>query len=145
MSFKHFSAVKTLFFIRREMKYLPERNLSFIAVLAYALIVCVVLNETIYAAGDEFAEKYRAYQSAVRAGKESFNKKDYQSSIAHYSKAIEMSPFEASSYYQRGVALYKTGKDKEAIEDFDKALIIDPRMMSVYGYRGLCREIMRRL
>ena len=68
------------------------------------------------------------------------NKKDYRSSIAHYSKAIEMSPFEATSYYPSGVALYKTGKDKEAVEDFDRALIIDLRMISAYGYRGLCRE-----
>ena len=56
-------------------------------------------------AGDEFQEKYRTHQNAVNAGKASLNKKDYQVGIDQYTKAIEMSPFVASHYYDRGIVL----------------------------------------
>jgi len=92
-----------------------------------------------YADG-EFSARYRAYQAKVRAGKEALDKKDYQSAIEHYSKSIEMSPFEAMLYVNRGIALYQSGKMKEAEKDFDTALVLDPRMVNALSYRGLCRE-----
>jgi tetratricopeptide (TPR) repeat protein len=90
-------------------------------------------------ADDPFAAKYRAYQAELAGGMASFDKKDFQSAIQHYSKAIEMSPFVATSFYQRGIALYKLGKYKEALEDFDKTIILDARMGTAFTYRGLCR------
>jgi tetratricopeptide (TPR) repeat protein len=52
-----------------------------------------------------------------------------------------MSPFEAMLYFNRGIALYKSGnRMKEADEDFDKTLILDQRMVNALVYRGLCRE-----
>ena len=90
-------------------------------------------------ADEDFAKRYQAYQQAVYAGKASLNKKDYQAAIEHYTKAIEMSPFEVSSYYNRGIAQYRLGNDKEAIEDFDKVIILDARISTAYVYRGLCR------
>ncbi len=91
-------------------------------------------------ADNDFAGKYRAYQREVREGKETFDKKEYQIAIEHYSKAIEMSPFEATHYLNRGIARYKTGKCKEAIGDFSNALILDSRLVQSYGYRALCHE-----
>ncbi len=91
-------------------------------------------------ADSALAEKYHAYQAEVRAGKEAFDKKDYQAAIEHYSKAVGMTPFEAMLYFNRGLALYKSEKLKEAEEEFDKALILDPRMVNALSYRGLCRE-----
>jgi len=86
-----------------------------------------------------FAEKYRAYQSSVRAGKAAFDWKDYPKAIEHYSKAAGMSPFDTQSYLNRGIAQYRLGRWKEAAEDFDRALVIDPRIGKAYAYRGLCR------
>src|SRR5512144_2240143 len=43
-------------------------------------------------------------------------------------------------YHNRGIALFKSGKMHEAEEDFDKALVLDPRMVNALSYRGLCRE-----
>jgi tetratricopeptide (TPR) repeat protein len=91
-------------------------------------------------ANDDFAEKYRAYKDHVQSASAAFQKKDYASSITNYSKAIEMSPFEINNYYSRGIAYFKSGKEKEAEEDFDRVIIMDPRMSSAYMYRGLCRE-----
>jgi tetratricopeptide (TPR) repeat protein len=89
---------------------------------------------------DDFAEKYHAYKDYVQSASAAFQKKDYASAITNYSKAIEMSPFEINNYYNRGIAYFKSGKEKEAEIDFDKVIIMDPRMSSAYVYRGVCRE-----
>ncbi len=90
-------------------------------------------------ADEDFSKRYQTYQQAVSSGKASLNKKDYQATIEHYTKAIEMSPFVAPHYYDRGIALYRKGDEKKAIEDFDKVIILEPRSTSAYVYRGLCR------
>jgi len=91
-------------------------------------------------AGDEFSEKYRAYQNDMSTGRAELEKKDYEAAIKYFSSAISASPFEASNYYDRGVAYYKSGKDKEAIGEFDKVIILDNRRIGAYVYRGLCKE-----
>jgi len=88
----------------------------------------------------DFAKEFHSYQSAVRAGKSAFNKKDYTTAVANYSKAIERSPFEVDLYHDRGVAHYKSGKAQDAVEDFNKVLVMDSRRYSAYVYRGLCHE-----
>jgi tetratricopeptide (TPR) repeat protein len=108
------------------------------------MLVSVIVNGAIFIsyghADDKFSEKYRAYQGHVKDGYASFNKKDYQTAIDHYTRAIEMSPFEASHYYYRGLAGYRMGKEGKAIDDFNRAIILDARRSSAYVYRGLCRE-----
>jgi tetratricopeptide (TPR) repeat protein len=91
-------------------------------------------------ADDEFAEKYKAYQQYIKSGQSALQKKDYPAAITNYSKVIEMSPFEINSYYNRGIAYFKSGKEKEAEVDFDRVIVMDSRMSSAYIYRGLCRE-----
>jgi tetratricopeptide (TPR) repeat protein len=136
-------------------KFSPMSLILVILLLSLVLVVNLTLvsdvnageksalsNPTLEKGGrGDFVNNFRTYQSAVRDGKVAFNKKDYQKAAAHYSRAIELSPYEANLYYDRGVALYKTGKAKEAIEDFDKVLVMDSRRGSAYVYRGLCREI----
>jgi len=113
----------------------PNKCLFILPVSVFLLSIALSVS-----AADDFMEKYRAYQAEVSAGKHSFDTRDYAKAIEHYTKAIDMSPFEVSHYYQRGVAFYKTGKDKEALRDFDKVLILDQRRIGAYVYRGLCRE-----
>ena len=74
-------------------------------------------------ADEDFSKRYQTYQQAVSSAKASFNNKDYQVAIAQYTKAIEMSPFVASHYYDRGIAWYRKGDDKKAIEDFDARIV----------------------
>jgi Flp pilus assembly protein TadD len=87
-------------------------------------------------ANDDFADKYRAYKDHVQSASSAFQKKDYATAIT-LSKAIQT---EINNYYNRGIAYFKSGKEKEAEENFDKVIIMDPRMSSAYVYRGLCRE-----
>ena len=100
-----------------------------------------LLGFPLFAFGAEgFAEQYRAYQSAAEKGRDAFVRKDYPVAVAEYSKVIAFTPFEAEIYFRRGVALFKTGKEKEAVPDFDKALLINPRLVQALSYRGMCHE-----
>ena len=114
-------------------------RLSLFVLFLSFLVVWVTFISYGYAE-DHFMDKYQAYQNYVKTGSSSLGKKDYTSAITNYSRAIDMSPFEVSNYYNRGIALFKSGKGKEAEEDFDKVIIMDPKMSSAYVYRGLCRE-----
>jgi len=98
---------------------------------------CASLSEI--KGGGDFQKQYRLYQGYVRAGYGALNQKRYKEAIDQYSKAIEISPFEASHYYHRGLARYRKGDKERAIEDFDRAIILDPRHFPAYIYRGLCR------
>jgi len=91
-------------------------------------------------ANEDFEEKYKSYQQNIKSALSAFQKKDYPTAITNYSKVIEMSPFEINSYYNRGIAYFKSGKEKEAEADFDNVIMMDPKMSSAYVYRGLCRE-----
>ncbi|MGA1864334.1 MAG: tetratricopeptide repeat protein [bacterium] len=89
--------------------------------------------------GDDFLTRYKEYQSLGRIGQASLNKGEYEKAIDQYSKAIEISPFEVSNYYYRGLAWYKNGNIDKAIADFDRVIMLDARWRSAYIYRGLCR------
>lgn len=104
------------------------------------IIFLLIMSGMPVQADDEFTEMYKSYQQYMKSASAAFQKKDYLTAITNYSKAIEMSPFEINNYYNRGIALFKIGKEKEAAADFDKVIVMDPRMSSAYIYRGLCRE-----
>jgi len=117
---------------------IPDLKHYSLSLLLAGVVVC--LCSAFARADNAFQEQFKAYQAEVNSGKAALDKKEYESAIKHYSKAIEMSPFEAMQYFNRGIALYKSGKMKEAEEDFGKALILDQRMVNALSYRGLCRE-----
>jgi len=118
----------------------PGVSLSCLVMVVSLLMVIGEYFVKIGYANDEFSEKYHTYKDFVQSGSASLQKKDYASAIINYSKAIEMSPFEINNYYNRGIAFFKSRKEKEADEDFDEVIVMDPRMSSAYVYRGLCRE-----
>ena len=124
----------------RKPKFFPSvkkvRSILFLPLLIAGVFVFASYGYP----NDDFADKYHTYKNHVQSASSAFHKKDYASAITNYSKAIEMSPFEINNYYNRGIAYFKSEKEKEAEEDFDKVIVMDPRMSSAYVYRGLCRE-----
>jgi hypothetical protein len=54
-------------------------------------------------AEEGFAKRYRTYQDEVNAEKTALNKKDYQTTVNHFSKAIEMSSFVTS--HQKDISI----------------------------------------
>ena len=60
--------------------------------------------------------------------------------IADYTKAIEINPNYASTYYNRGI-LKKDLKDYSgAIADYTKAIELDPNFAFAYVNRGISKE-----
>ena len=52
---------------------------------------------------------FTEYKGYIKAGRMAIAKQEYIDAIDNYSKAIELSPFESSHYYYRGIAWYKKG------------------------------------
>lgn len=123
-------------------KYTRVRKSSFLLSSLNIITICIsllLISGASVQAADDFAQRAQEYKAAVDAATTAFNKSDYQSSIPHYSKAIGMSPFEVSLYFKRGIAFFKLGDTEKAKEDFDKAILLDSKMMPAFSYRGLCR------
>jgi tetratricopeptide (TPR) repeat protein len=46
--------------------------------------------------------------------------------VKYYQKALELSPNNASAYYELGIVYFKTGKNAEAMACFQKAMDLAP-------------------
>lgn len=62
---------------------------------------------------------------------------DYDQAIRLASKALEINPQDAKSYYYRAIAHYDLREYEEAVSDLSKALEIDPDDERAYLVRGL--------
>ena len=78
-----------------------------------------------------------AHQRGVVYGR----RDDHERAIAAFSKAIELNPNHANSYYNRGVAYGQTDDYERAIEDFNKAIELNPNHADVYYNRAfICHK-----
>ena len=69
---------------------------------------------------------------------------DYQNSVLHYTKALELDPTYVESYNGRGQAYFQLNKFPEAFSDFDNAIkagIVTPKL---FLNRGKCHVILSR-
>ncbi len=75
-------------------------------------------------------------------GWEEAEKGNYQEAIRHFTKAIDLNPMDANSYYSRGAAYSHEGQYDRAISDYTKALEINPKDAKAYCNRGnvYCRK-----
>ena len=48
-------------------------------------------------------------------------------------------PRTAEEYLERGLAEYKSGRLADSLDDFHKAIELDPELSSVYYHRGIVR------
>jgi tetratricopeptide (TPR) repeat protein len=60
-----------------------------------------------------------------------------QDAIACYDKAIEINPYYADAFYNKGMALSATSKFAEAISSFDKAIEINPYYADAFYNKGM--------
>jgi tetratricopeptide (TPR) repeat protein len=76
----------------------------------------------------------------AREGAAALMRGQYDKAIASYDEALqapEIADFiEASIYSDRGVAKWRLGQTKEAIEDFNKSIQLSPENGAVYNNRG---------
>ena len=69
------------------------------------------------------------------------DKEQWDEAIIEYSKAIELDPEFAPSYYCRGLAYHGKGDLDRAIADFDKAINLNPEFALAYFCRGFAYVI----
>jgi len=72
----------------------------------------------------------------INRGHAKYHLGDLKGAITDYSKALKISPKDASALYNRGVAKYDMGNPKGAITDYSKALKINPKYADVLYNRG---------
>jgi len=85
-----------------------------------------------------------AHASAVgdfNAGYDALLQKNYARAIEHFSTAIasgDLKPANlALAHHWRGAEYLKTGRDDEAIADFDRALALNPKLYTAYYDRAI--------
>lgn len=57
--------------------------------------------------------------------------RDYAQSSTFYAQAIEHNPTQANYYHQSGLSFHKQGRYAEALENFDKAILLDSDYLEV--------------
>jgi tetratricopeptide (TPR) repeat protein len=65
---------------------------------------------------------------------------DNRAAIQDYTRAIELNPDDAKSYYNRGVSRAKTENERGALQDYNKAVSVDPNDVPALYARGTCKQ-----
>ncbi len=71
-------------------------------------------------------------KQSYKAGEEFLEKEKYQDAIDQYTKAIQTDPKYTNAYVQRGMAYSLLKKYKEAGEDFERAIVFEPKEPEFY-------------
>jgi len=72
-------------------------------------------------------------------GSEEANNKDFESSVADFSKAIKLDNTYTDAYYNRGTSKLYLKDYKSAIADFSKSIELKPDFVSAYKNRGAAK------
>jgi tetratricopeptide (TPR) repeat protein len=62
----------------------------------------------------------------------------YPKAIAIYDEIIRRQP-ESYAYYNRGLAKSNLGRDRDAIVDYDRAIVLNPKLTDAYTNRGVSK------
>src|SRR5882672_8154471 len=77
----------------------------------------------------------------LKSGYAALLRHDYGLAIQYLTSAIEAGDLSranlALAYHYRGAEYLKTGRDDEAIADFDRALALNPTLFTAYYDRGV--------
>ena len=90
--------------------------------------------------GDAYTFFYRGFAFQIRGDEtpdSQLKQKEYEKSIEYYAKALEFDPRHAQTYYNRGLAYFKSDKFESAIVDFTEAIKLNPSYVDAYNNRGV--------
>ena len=79
-------------------------------------------------------------QNKFETGMAEFVKHNYEQSIEHLSRAIELDPAFAIAFKSRGAAYLRLNKTEQAISDFNAVIDMDPANARAFHLRGLAYE-----
>ncbi|MGH6793316.1 MAG: tetratricopeptide repeat protein, partial [Methyloceanibacter sp.] len=102
--------------------------------------ICLILAGLLVAGADAHAQSGDKTLLRAREGAAALMRGQYDKAIASYDEALtapEIADFvEASIYSDRGLAKWRLGQTKEAIDDFNQAIQLSPENATVYNNRG---------
>jgi small glutamine-rich tetratricopeptide repeat-containing protein alpha len=114
-------------------------------------------NDRLLKAKDKFYEKYKTDNANTNTntttigsdednkkkseelkvqGNEKFKLKDFDGAIKCYSEAIQLYP-NSIYYHNRGIAYSKVNQHQDAINDYKKCILLDPKYIKAYDRLGL--------
>ena len=77
--------------------------------------------------------------NSFKSGEGKYEQGDYQGAIADWSRAIEINPRHAGTYFYRGNAKHDLKDYHGAIDDYNKVIEIDPQFAVAYYNRGIAK------
>lgn len=84
--------------------------------------------------------KDAASSAAFAEGNAYYNEQKFAEAIVAYTRAIELNPYYADAYSNRGTAKDNLGQYKEAIADYDEAIRLQPDYAIAYSNRGYSKD-----
>ncbi|MBM3544416.1 MAG: tetratricopeptide repeat protein [Alphaproteobacteria bacterium] len=131
----------TQFVLMRDMKAKALGKAGPVAAMAsFRAKFCLILAGLLVAGTGAFAQSEDKTLLRAREGAAALMRGQYDRAIASYDEALtapEIADFvEASIYSDRGLAKWRMGQTKEAIDDFNQAIQLAPENATVYNNRG---------
>ena len=103
----------------------------------------VNIPEFLYNSTDAIASietpSQQSYSHFNKAG-ELAEQEQYLEALAELEKSLELNPYYAKAYNDKGFILFKTGKGREAIDYFNRAIELDPGFASACNNLGFVLE-----
>ena len=75
-------------------------------------------------------------EACLARGNDYFSREDYAAALAWYDRAAELKPDSAAAHVDRGAALGKLGRNKEALDACNRALELDPDLSTAHYNRA---------
>lgn len=89
------------------------------------------------------AGSYSDWKQAVNSDEDGVDyaqKGNYTMALQCYDEAIQKYPFDALFYFNKAIALKKTGKTKESLSQFKKAIELEPKFASAWYNLGNAQQ-----
>ena len=81
--------------------------------------------------------EYNQYVYLYNTGLDFYNRSDYQKSINYFTQCIDTKPSLVYAFCVRGSAFYALGQLEKVMEDFNKAILVDPGNDRAYYGRAI--------
>ena len=80
----------------------------------------------------------KKYDHAMQMALKAVEKENPKKALKYFTTLLEMAPWVANGWLNRGIALSKLDRDQEAISHFERAQKLDPDEGSSWLYMGFC-------
>jgi tetratricopeptide (TPR) repeat protein len=115
---------------------LNGQNLNFAIPISRLKNLKTVESKTLASINFQDSELMKSVENPFDKGMILFNRKEYESAIAFFQKAITADPLNAEAHYYLGIC-YRETRNTNAVEAFKAAINIDPNYSQAYCQLGI--------